>query len=249
MDSTTPNDLALLRASLVDDTLVFLDGFHAIKHAMRFGATIELIACASQDNLAELADALAPDIADTLVATARVIPRADVDAITAPRSHRTGVWGVARRPQYTLAQVIDAPGPIVLLESPQNQGNVGATIRVAAAAGAAGVLTTGTTKLWTPAVIRGAAGLHFAIPVVQLRELDALPRPIVAIDPTGVDISNASIPARPILAFGTERHGLSQELLDLASASISLPMRPGVSSLNLATAVGITLYAPVVRQA
>ena len=40
-----------------------------------------------------------------------------------------------------------------------------------------------------------------------------------------------------MLAFGTERDGLSDELLARADARVALPMRPGVSSLNLATAV------------
>ena len=54
-------------------------------------------------------------------------------------------------------------------------------------------------------------------------------------------------PGRPsagaILAFGTERHGLTEELLDRADARLGIPMRAGVSSLNLATAVAAVLFA------
>ena len=46
-----------------------------------------------------------------------------------------------------------------------------------------------------------------------------------------------------MLAFGTERHGLSDELLARADARISIPMRAGVSSLNLATSVAAVLFA------
>jgi len=46
-----------------------------------------------------------------------------------------------------------------------------------------------------------------------------------------------------VLAFGTERHGLSRELLESADARISIPMRAGVSSLNLATSVAAVLFA------
>ena len=45
------------------------------------------------------------------------------------------------------------------------------------------------------------------------------------------------------LAFGSERRGLSTALLDAADARVALPMRDGVSSLNLATAVAATLYS------
>ncbi len=46
-----------------------------------------------------------------------------------------------------------------------------------------------------------------------------------------------------MLAFGTERYGLSEELRARADASVSIPMRPGVSSLNLATSVAAVLFA------
>ena len=46
-----------------------------------------------------------------------------------------------------------------------------------------------------------------------------------------------------MLAFGTERHGLSDELLERADARIAIPMRAGVSSLNLATSVAVALFA------
>jgi TrmH family RNA methyltransferase len=46
-----------------------------------------------------------------------------------------------------------------------------------------------------------------------------------------------------VLAFGTERHGLSGELLDRADGRVAIPMREGVSSLNLATSVAVVLFA------
>ena len=45
------------------------------------------------------------------------------------------------------------------------------------------------------------------------------------------------------LAFGLERRGLSSTVLAAADRQIALPMRPGVSSLNLASAVAVVLYA------
>ena len=51
------------------------------------------------------------------------------------------------------------------------------------------------------------------------------------------------IPSACVLAFGTERSGLTDELRARADACVSLPMEPGVSSLNLATSVSVVLYA------
>ena len=67
-------------------------------------------------------------------------------------------------------------------------------------------------------------------------------RPLIALDPEGTTVAPGVIPPRALLAFGTERDGLTDELLAMADARVALPMRPGVSSLNLATAVSAVLY-------
>jgi TrmH family RNA methyltransferase len=132
---------------------------------------------------------------------------------------------------------------VVLLEQPRNMGNIGACIRVSAAAGAAGVITTGENDPWHPDAVRGAAGLHFALPVAKVESLPPSDRPLLAIDPEGEELVPEQLPARAVLAFGTERHGLSSEVFERADGRISIPMREGVSSLNLATSVAIVLFA------
>ena len=91
--------------------------------------------------------------------------------------------------------------------------------------------------------VRGGAGLQFALPVAGVATLPVGERPLLAIDPEGEDLDPVALPARAILAFGTERHGLSEELLSRAEARIAIPMRAGVSSLNLATSVAAVLFA------
>ena len=65
---------------------------------------------------------------------------------------------------------------------------------------------------------------------------------LVAVDPGGDPLPASDLPARALLAFGTERHGLDEALLSRADLRVAIPMRKGVSSLNLATAVAVTLY-------
>ncbi len=149
----------------------------------------------------------------------------------------------------------------MLLEDPRDLGNMGACVRVAAAADAAGVLSTGSHDPWAPDALRGAAGLHFALPVARLDQLDPLGagepetapeaetgagttrRPLLALDPAGEPLVPRKLPASAVLAFGTERYGLSDELLARVDARVSIPMRDGVSSLNLATSVAAVLFA------
>ena len=221
-----------------DERLAVIEGFHALKHALRFGAEVELVAAADPEALERLAAELAPDLAGRFAALAQPLDAAEL-ARLAPRAPRTQVLAIARRPP------VGAPGagPVVLLEDPRDLGNVGAVVRVAAAAGAAAVLTSGTHDPWDPAALRGSAGLHYALPVGRAREDLLGDRPLLALDPDGDVLDPARLPADAVLAFGTERHGLSESLLARADARLRLPMRAGVSSLNLATAVSAVLFA------
>lgn len=232
------------RAARRDADLAVLEGFHALKHALRFGAEVTEAVASSPQELLRLADELAPDLADTLAA--RVSPvEPTVLAELVPQAPRTGVLAIALRPRIDVAEVIagEQPAPVVLLEEPRTMGNMGACVRVAAAAEAAAVLTTGSNDPWHPDALRGAAGLHFALPVAAVGELPPSDRPLIAIDPEGEDLRPGELPPRAILAFGTERYGLSEGLLERADARCAIPMRAGVSSLNLATSVAAVLFS------
>ena len=93
---------------------------------------------------------------------------------------------------------------MVLLEDPRDLGNMGACVRVAAAADVAGVLTTGSHDPWHPDALRGAAGLHFAVPVARVARVFCGDRPLLAVDPSGDRLDPATLPPRAMLAFGTE---------------------------------------------
>ena len=223
-----------------------LEGFHALKHALRFGAEVVDVVAADPAELELLAAELAPDLAGSLAE--RVTP---VDAgllvQIVPHAPRTGVVAIARRPEdvdVARALADQRAAPMVLLEDPRTMGNMGACVRVAAAAEAAGVLTTGDNDPWHPEALRGAAGLHFALPVAAIGTLPTGgDRPLVAIDPEGAALDPSSLSTRAVLAFGSERYGLSAELLDRADERLAIPMREGVSSLNLATAVAAVLFS------
>lgn len=232
------------RAARRDSGLAVLEGFHALKHALRFGAEPLEAVASDPAGLERLAAELAPDLAGSLAA--RVTP-VDAEALArmVPHAPRTGVVAIARRPTVDVAKALadERPSPVVLLEDPRAMGNMGACVRVAAAADAAGVLTTGGNDPWHPEALRAAAGLHFALPVAAIEALPAGDRPLVAVDPEGEEADLRALSPRAVLAFGTERHGLSAELLERADARLAIPMRAGVSSLNLATAVSAVLFA------
>ncbi|WP_210585368.1 RNA methyltransferase [Streptomyces sp. GESEQ-35] len=224
---------------------VLLDGFHALKHAVRFGAGIPVAVAVDRTAALALADELAPDVRDTLDALLTEVPEPTYRSLV-PRPHPTAVAALAVRPPRAanLEKLAHSPrtAPVVVLDNPRNLGNVGAVIRLAAGFGATGVVTTGTLDPWHPTVVRGGAGLHFATAVERLPPDELPPGPLFALDPEGDDIRGVKLPDDAVLAFGSERSGLSAELRARTDHLLSLPMRPQVSSYNLATSVAMTLY-------
>ncbi|MFG2876077.1 TrmH family RNA methyltransferase [Streptomyces sp. NPDC048337] len=224
------------------EDLVLLDGFHALKHALRFGARIHIAVADDPEAVRALAAGLAPDVEGDV---ARVVEAAPMKALVA-RVHPTGVAALAVRPDPDAgrAALVKTPrvAPIVVLDNPRNLGNVGAVVRLAAGFGATGVVTRGDLDPWHPNVVRAGAGLHYAT-VVDKVTLDTLPPgPLYALDPEGEDIRTLTLPDDALLAFGSERHGISPELRARADHLVSLPMRPQVSSYNLATSVAMALF-------
>jgi TrmH family RNA methyltransferase len=215
---------------------VLLEGFHALKHALRFGAVVPLAVTSDPAGLARLASDLAPDLG--AVHAVQVTP--EVLRRLVLRPHPTGVAALAVRPQPV--DNATRTTPFVVLENPRNLGNIGAVVRLAAGFGAAGVLTTGDVDPWHPTAVRGAAGLHFATSVSRTT-LDTLPTgPIFALDPEGISIHEVTFPDDALLVFGSERHGVTDDVKGLATSTVAIPMRPQVSSFNLATSVGMALF-------
>ncbi|HYI98832.1 MAG TPA: TrmH family RNA methyltransferase [Thermoleophilaceae bacterium] len=248
--------IARFRAARSDDDLAILEGFHALKHALRFGAEVEAVLSSDAAELRRLSEDLAPDLEQRLRELTTEVSE-DTYRELGGYAHHTRVAAIARRPAFAAAQALDRrDAPVVLLEDPRHLGNLGAVVRVAAAVDAAGVLTTGEQDPWDPVAIRGSGGLHFALPVGRVgrrdgggfatgdsTQFDTGGRPLFAVDPDGTPIDPAALPADAIYAFGSERHGLSAQLVSRADARLRIPMRPGVSSLNLATSVSAVLFA------
>ncbi|RSR99905.1 RNA methyltransferase [Streptomyces sp. WAC00469] len=223
---------------------VLLDGFHALKHAVRFGAEVPVAVTTDRRAALVLAEELAPDVRDRLDALLTEVPEETYRSLVS-RPHPTAVAALAVRPdRQDNLRALELPrsAPVVVLDQPRNLGNTGAVVRLAAGFGATGVVTTGTLDPWHPTVVRGGAGLHFAT-VVERLTVEELPRgPLFALDPEGEDIRGVKLPDDAVLAFGSERSGLSAQLRSRTDHLLALPMRPKVSSYNLATSVAMALY-------
>jgi TrmH family RNA methyltransferase len=140
--------------------------------------------------------------------------------------------------------------PLIYCFEVNDPGNLGTIIRTADALGAAGVLLSpGSADPFSPKVVRATAGSLWHIPL--LREVDiaraieesrAHGRKIYAADGQGAKTLPEVSGEDALWIFGNEARGLTSEITALADEVVAIPMRGRAESLNLATAVAITLF-------
>jgi TrmH family RNA methyltransferase len=139
-----------------------------------------------------------------------------------------------------------------VLDRPSSPGNIGTIIRTTDALGGDAVMITGHgADPYDPRCVRASTGSFFAVPVVEVPNADALHAlrlTLVATDEEG-DASLDEIPGGPLaLRFGNETTGLSRGLREAADRTVAIPMRGSASSLNVAAAHAIVLYAVSTRR-
>ena len=161
-----------------------------------------------------------------------------------------GILAIAAIPNRSIDEHASTTSArILVLDAVQDPGNVGTLIRTAAALGTTvTVALPGTVDLWNAKVVRSAMGAHFRHPAVHCTwdELEQFlarsETPLWGADARGVALDDLAPPPRIALAVGNEGGGLSAHVRDAAERLVSLPLAPGVESLNVAVAAGILLY-------
>ena len=145
-------------------------------------------------------------------------------------------------------------GRLVAIEAVDNPVNVGTVVRSAVALGWDGLLLDRTSAdPLARRALRVSMGNTFVLPFARTESLldvvhaararDTL---VVALTPAddaiALDTLRPAADQRVLLLLGSERAGLSAELLAAASVRAAIPMQPGVDSLNVAAAAAIACY-------
>jgi 23S rRNA (guanosine2251-2'-O)-methyltransferase len=142
------------------------------------------------------------------------------------------------------------PDLVVLLEDVQDPRNLGAVLRVCEGAGVGQVLIRdrGSAPI-TAAVAKTAAGASEWLPVERITNsaatLEGLKKEgfwAYGSDPAGQPPWEIDLTGKVVLCFGGEERGLRVRTRSLCDATIGLPMRGRLDSLNIATAAAAILY-------
>ena len=166
------------------------------------------------------------------------------------RSHQ-GILAVLKMREGQEEEIWKREGIILILHDLQDPGNLGTIFRVAEAGGAAGViLSQHTLDPYNPKVVRASMGSLFRVPFrIDPDIKDGLGK----LGSRGVRLWAAAArgerslwevdfsPPTAVL-FGQEGSGLPPDLPEGAYGSFTIPMAPGVDSLNVAMAAGLVVY-------
>jgi TrmH family RNA methyltransferase len=247
---------ALRQRKQRDTTGLFLvEGLFHIGEALAARAAIEYLCYAP-----ELLDSgFARQLIDRAVAEDIACYETTADILTsiAEKENPQGMIAVARQRRLKLADLIPQNFPWgVAIVAPQDPGNVGTILRTIDAVGASGlILLDSGVDPYHPTAVRASLGSIFWYPIVSASFAEwsqwaqRQGYHIYGTSANGsVDYREVEAYEQPLIVLlGSEREGLSREQAAVCQQLVRLPMRGHVSSLNLAVAAGVMLYAVLDR--
>jgi RNA methyltransferase, TrmH family len=225
--------------------LFVVEGLKEIKMALDAGYRIgNLFFCEEIISRSQLA-LLNPD--DKLI----VPVSKEVFEKIAVRENSGGVLAVAEQKVHTLSQIKLSANPLVLvIESVEKPGNLGAILRTADAAGVdALIVCDPQTDLYNPNVIRSSIGCLFSVQVASATSQET----IHWLNQHQINIYctylQASKPYHSIdygkpsaIVMGTEATGLSDVWVSNSTANIIIPMQGKIDSMNVSTATAVVIF-------
>ena len=160
------------------------------------------------------------------------------------------ILAVAKKKEYKINDFIKK-NKLILLDSISDPGNLGTIIRSASAFGIDGIiLYKNCVDMYSPKVIRSAAGNFFKIPVIIIKDTEEIKGNFKNFEKIATalyekntnSIQDCKNIKKYIIMFGSEANGLSNELIKISDKNIRLEMKNNVESLNLSVSASIIMY-------
>lgn len=228
--------------------LIVIEGFREIRMAVQSGFVVRELYVAPEVNphpempalLAEL-----PDDCQVFEITRPVFEK------VAYRDNSDGLIALAEPKALSLDGLKLSSNPLVLvMESPEKPGNIGAILRTADAAALDAVIVCDPrTDLYNSNVIRASLGCIFScqVAVCSSREaIDFLRQRGIRTHAAALTASHfyyeADFTGPAAIVMGSEADGLTKLWLDEADMQIKIPMGGRVDSLNLSTSAAVLVF-------
>ena len=166
-----------------------------------------------------------------------------------------GILAVCHIKEFDVTNVDYSNSPFfVVLENVTDPGNMGTLIRTADAAGADGIfLSKGCVDIYNPKVIRATMGSIFHLPIYRNLNLMDLMEDFKNnnVKTLAAHLKGTSTPYKVDMTtacaviIGNEANGLSDEISEMASDLVKIPMPGKAESMNAGIAGGILIYEAV----
>lgn len=230
-------------------------GIHAIREALEAGRPIERIVVArgrGGDRVEEIVQ-----LARSRNVPVRFENRDAISRLAGSEQHQGIIALAGAKRAATLEDLLADPAPdalMILLDGIEDPHNVGAILRSALAAGAAGaVLPERRAAGLTETVSRASAGALEHLPVARVtnlaRAMEELKEAgfwIAGLDERAAqDLTQVDMTGRIALVLGGEGKGLHELTRKKCDYLISIPTTGPVRSLNVSVAAGVVLFEAV----
>lgn len=233
--------------------LFVVEGQRELQHCLEAGMEVDTIFYCP-----ELAQSTSSDTPLRIedIRTARGIYEV-ADHVYNKLAYRGGTEGViaeVKTPSVSLADICLSSSPlIVVLESVEKPGNLGAVLRSADAAGAdAVVVCDPLTDIYNPNLIRSSIGAVFTVPCVACSTEECISffkekhiRILTAQLQDSELYYDTDMTCGTAIVMGTEATGLTDAWREAADAHIRIPMNGQLDSLNVSVSAAILLFEAV----
>lgn len=181
----------------------------------------------------------------------RKVPRARIEDLAPGGVHQGVVARAGAYPYSGLGEILAVPDPlVVVLDGVTDPRNLGAVLRAADGAGAAGVVVPKDRAAGvTPAAVKASAGASEHVRVARetnlRRAVDGLKEAglwVYAAEAGGTPYPKLDLSGPVGLVFGSEGRGVRRLVREGCDGAVSVPMLGAVSSLNVSVAAAVLLF-------
>ena len=229
--------------------LFVVEGMREVVHCMKAGFDVECVFCCDEVMASKSAMLDLP-----LEQTRKVMVSKEVYERIAYRGSTEGIVATIRARRLTLSDLTLRRNPLlIVVESVEKPGNLGAILRSADAAGAdALIVCDPLTDLYNPNIIRSSVGAAFTVPTVACTSEEC----ISFLKERNIQILTAQLQDSRLyydtdmmkptaIVMGTESTGLTDIWRKAADAHIRIPMLGSIDSLNVSVSAAILLFEAV----
>lgn len=226
------------------DGLMLVEGYDEIQLALSAGHRPQTLLSAPEISSGQI---------DGISVESLTVSRAVFEKMSY-RDNPDGWMAIFPIPSTTLDDLTLSETPLLIVaESVEKPGNLGAILRTADAAHVDAILLCDPrVDTWNPNVVRASRGAVFSVPVVETENATALEwlrqkkMQVLAATPSAdVDYTDADMRASVAIAVGTEDEGLTEFWISNADMKVKIPMMGKVNSLNVSVSTALIVYEAI----